>query len=55
MPMNQKSYRAMRIAETSAISIKVGKIENSVKPISVEMPRVPRSTSRVSPPVCRDK
>ena len=43
----------MRIAETSPISTSVGRIENSVKLISVEMPRVPRSTSRVSPPVWR--
>ena len=51
--MNQTSYRATRIAETSPISTSVGTIENKAKLIKVEMPRVPRSTSRVSPPVCR--
>ena len=41
------------IAATSPISTSVGKIENSVKLMRVEIPRYPRSTSRVSPPVWR--
>ena len=45
----------MRIPHTSVISTSVGKMENSAYWISVEIPRCPRSTSRVSPPVCRER
>ena len=45
----------MRKPVTSAISKKVGSTLKTMKFRSVEMPRVPRSMSRVSPPVCRSR
>ena len=53
--MKRQSKRARSTIATSANSSTTGMIENSMYESSVEMPRVPRSISRETPPVCRSR
>ena len=51
----RQSKRVIRSNATSANSRITGMIENSMYDSSVEMPRVPRSMSRDTPPVWRSR
>ena len=55
MPANQASNFVARMTSTSATSISVAKMLNSVNDTSDSMPRTPRSMSRVMPPVWRSR
>ena len=52
---NRQSNFANRTAATRVNSSTTGMIENSMYDSSVEMPRVPRSMSRDTPPVWRSR
>ncbi len=55
MTPNHTSNFTIRNPVTSAISRSVGSTLKTMNESSVEMPRVPRSISRVSPPVWRSR